>query len=52
MNGFAISSHFNKNKVFILHKCDLDKRLGPFCYVPELVELERKVLARKPKKLP
>ena len=51
MNGFAISSHFNKNKVFILHKCDLDKRLGPFCYVPELVELERKVLARKPKKL-
>lgn len=51
MNGFAISPHFDKNKVFILHKSELDKRFDPFYYVPELVELERKVLAKKPKKL-
>lgn len=51
MNAFTLSPQFNKNKVFILHKSELDKRLDPFCYLPELVELERKVLARKPKKL-
>ncbi|WP_457618971.1 restriction endonuclease subunit S [Lutibacter sp.] len=51
MNTFTISSKLNKNKVFILQKSELEKRLDPFFYVPELLELEKKVLAKKPKKL-
>src|SRR3990167_2259939 len=51
MSSFSISPHFNESEVFIIHKSELDKRLDPFYYVPELVELERKVLARKQKKL-
>ena len=51
MSSFSLSPHFNKNKVFILRKSELDKRLDPFYYVPELVELERTVLSKTPKKL-
>lgn len=51
MSGFTISPTLNKNKVFILQKSEVEKRLDPFYYVPTLVELERKVLARHPKKL-
>lgn len=49
--NFKISPTFNKNKVFILQKSEVEKRLDPFYYVPTLVELERKVLAKQPKKL-
>jgi len=51
MNTFTISKTLNKNKVFILQKNALEKRLDPFFYVPELLELEKKVLAKKPEKL-
>jgi len=51
MDTFTISKNLNKNKVFILQKSELDKRLDPFFYIPELLELETKVLAKKPKKL-
>src|SRR3989338_7030576 len=51
MSSLTLSPTFNKNKVFILHKSELNKRLDPFYYVPSLVELERKVLAKHPKKL-
>jgi restriction endonuclease S subunit len=51
MNGFAISPMLNKNKVFLLQKSELGKRFDPFYYVPTFVELERKVLAKHPKKL-
>lgn len=51
MSSFTLSPKFNKNKVFIVHKRELDKRLDPFYYVPELVELEKQVLAHKPKRL-
>ncbi|MFH2047976.1 MAG: restriction endonuclease subunit S [bacterium] len=50
-NTYKISSNLNPNKVFILHKYEIEKRFDPFYYIPNLVELERKVLAKQPKKL-
>jgi len=51
MSSYTISKSLNPNKVFILNKNELEKRLDPFYYVPELSELEKKVLAMQPKKL-
>lgn len=52
MSNYTIqSTALNKNRVFILQKSELEKRLDPFYYVPELLELEKKVLAKEPKKL-
>lgn len=51
MSSYAISPTLNKSRVFILQKSEMEKRLDPFYYVPELVELEKKVLAKNPKKL-
>ena len=52
MTNYTISNtELNPNKVFILQKSEVEKRLDPYYYVPELIELERKVLVRQPKKL-
>ncbi len=51
MNTYNLSSALDKNKAFIIQKSELEKRLDPFYYVPELVDLEKKVLAHKPKRL-
>lgn len=52
MGSYTIqSTAVNKNRVFILQKSELEKRLDPFYYVPELLVLESKVLAKEPKKL-
>lgn len=51
MGSYTISKSLNPKRVFILQKSELEKRLDPFFYVPELLELEKKVLAKKPKKL-
>jgi len=51
MSSFILSSSLNKDKVFILQKSEIEKRLDPFYYVPPLRELEKKVLNKKPKKL-
>lgn len=51
MNSYNISKSLNPNRVFILNKSDLEKRFDPFFYVPEFLELEKKVLAKNPKKL-
>ena len=52
MSSYTISNtNLSTNRVFILQKSELEKRLDPFYYVPELVELEKKVLAKQPKKL-
>jgi restriction endonuclease S subunit len=51
VSSYNISSTLNKNRVFILQKSELEKRFDPFYYIPELVELEKKVLSKKPKKL-
>lgn len=51
MSSFSISPTLNKNKIFLLQKSELEKRLDPFYYVPSLVALEKKVLTKKPKRL-
>ncbi len=51
MSSYTISPTLNKSRVFILQKSELEKRFDPFFYVPELLELEKKVLSKKPKKL-
>jgi restriction endonuclease S subunit len=51
MSSYTISPTLNKSRVFILQKSELEKRFDPFFYVPELLELEKKVLAKNPKKL-
>ena len=51
MSSYSISPKLKLNRVFILRKSELEKRFDPFFYVPELLELEKKVLAKKPKKL-
>ncbi|MBP6431857.1 MAG: restriction endonuclease subunit S [Ferruginibacter sp.] len=52
MSNYTITNKtLNPNRVFILQKSELEKRLDPFYYIPELLKLEKKVLAKKPKKL-
>jgi restriction endonuclease S subunit len=51
MSSYTISPSLNANRVFILQRSELEKRFDPFYYVPELVELEKKVLEKQPKKL-
>lgn len=51
MSSYSISKTLNPKRVFILQKSELEKRFDPFFYVPELLELEKKVLTKKPKKL-
>ncbi len=51
MGAFTLPDRFNANRVFLLNKSELEKRFDPFYYVPEIVELEKKVLKKNPKKL-
>lgn len=52
MSSYTISNtKLNPNRVFLLQKSELEKRLDPFYYIPELVELEKKVLSKQPKRL-
>ena len=51
MGEYSIPASLNKNRIFLLHRSELEQRFDPFYYVPDLVELEKKVLAKKPKKL-
>lgn len=43
MGDFKLNTDINGNKVFILNRSELEKRLDPFYYIPELKELEKKV---------
>jgi restriction endonuclease S subunit len=51
MSGYTISAALNKDRVFILHRSELEKRLDPFYYIPSLVAFENKVLAKIPQRL-
>ena len=51
MSSYTISKKLNPNKVFILQKSEIEKRFDPFFYVPELLELEKIVSKKQPKKL-
>lgn len=50
-NYTILNSAINPKRVFILQKSELEKRFDPDFYIPQLLELERKVLAKLPKKL-
>lgn len=50
-NSYQLSPSLNPSKVFILQKSELEKRFDPFYYIPELLELEKKVLAKTSRKL-
>lgn len=52
MHSYTISDNqISENRVFILQKSELEKRLDAEYYTPSLVALEKKILAKKPKKL-
>jgi len=44
--SFQLSSIVNENKVFLVNLADLEGRLDPFCYIPELVELDKKIKSK------
>lgn len=48
MSVFQLSNTVNKNKLFLVGKSQIEKRLDPFYYIPELLELEEKVTKSKP----
>ncbi|MDE5419148.1 restriction endonuclease subunit S [Labilibaculum sp. DW002] len=51
MAEFKLSDKVNPNKVFILKKSEVEKRLDPFYYIPEIKELEKKVRTKDVKPL-
>ena len=51
MSSYTISKKLNPNKVFILQKSEINKRFDPLFYVPELLDLEKRILSKKPSKL-
>lgn len=51
MNAFTLSPQFNKNKVFILHKSELDKRLDSHFYKIEFQENAERIKKEKHKRL-
>lgn len=48
---FQLSANVDKNKIFLVNRSELEGRFDPFCYIPELVALDRKIKARTEKKL-
>ena len=51
MNEFKLSASVDKNKMFILNRSEIEKRLDPFYYIPQIAELEEKVKLHNPKPL-
>ena len=49
--NFTLANTVNPNRVFLIRKSELEKRLDAEYYIPSLVALEKKVLAKNPKKL-
>ncbi len=41
--SFKLSVEMNNNKVFLVNQSELEGRLDPFCYIPELVKLDKKI---------
>jgi len=51
MIGFKLNEKVNSNKIFILKTSELEKRLDPQYYIPEIKELELKVREKDVKPL-
>lgn len=48
---FNFKNNIDKEKVFIVNRNQLEKRLDPFYYIPSFMKLEEKIKERKPKPL-
>lgn len=48
---FKFQNSVNKDKLFIVNRNKLEKRLDPFYYIPSLMELEEKVQEQEPQPL-
>jgi len=44
--SFQLSSDVDTNKVFLVKRRELEGRIDPFCYIPELVELDKKIKSK------
>ncbi|VAX14917.1 Type I restriction-modification system, specificity subunit S [hydrothermal vent metagenome] len=51
MTNFKISNNVDSEKIFLVNHSEIDKRLDPFYYIPNLVKLEEKVNEANPRKL-
>lgn len=51
MAEFKLSDKVNPNKIFILKTSEIEKRLDPYYYIPEIKELEKKVRLKEVKPL-
>ncbi len=45
-DSFFLSLDVDKDKIFLVNLKELEGRLDPFCYIPELVKLDKKVKAK------
>jgi restriction endonuclease S subunit len=45
-DGFFLGLDVDKDKIFLVNSKELEGRLDPFCYIPELVKLDKKVKAK------
>ena len=44
--SFQLSPELERNKVFLVMRSELEGRLDPFCYIPELVTLDNKIKSK------
>ena len=44
--SFQLSPDLDENKVFLVERSELEGRLDPFCYIPELVTLDKKIKSK------
>ena len=51
MKTFKLNASVDENKIFILNRSEIEKRLDPFYYIPQIVELETKIKVYNPKSL-
>jgi restriction endonuclease S subunit len=44
--SFQLSPELEENKVFLIDRSELEGRLDPFCYIPELVTLDKEIKSK------
>ncbi len=49
--SFALSPTIDPNKIFLIQSSELEGRLDPFCYIPELVALDKILKSKTPYRL-
>lgn len=49
--GFQLSDAVDRNKVFLVRRREVEGRLDPFCYIPDLVNLDNLLKSKTSKRL-